>query len=276
MFRAIGKFFRAIGDLFTGKVDNARKDLQTNPNVVQATFDRIIREKKQRIHQYKDAVAMMIAQQEKKAGRVRQLTEDVTRLEQLKEGAAAKARELVAKMKTDGVSLADIKSSPDYIRCMTAFNDFTSTSNEKSQHISELEEDVAEIGESINGHKVQLQQLLREIDKLKTESAETVTEMITAREEEEIADMISGISKDKTSKELADLRDLRDQQKARARVAREMADTDTMVQEAEFMEYARTSTATSEFDQLIGLAEEADVPAERDADAPVNEPRLPE
>ena len=46
--------------------------------------------------------------------------------------------------------------------------------------------------------------------------------------------------------------------RAEARVSREMAGTDGKVQEAEFLEYARTNSATDEFDSLLGLAEGAE------------------
>ena len=102
MFRAIGKYFRALGYLVTGRIDKARKTLSTNPHVVQATYDRVVREKKARIQQYKDAVAKMIAQQEKKAHKLKTLTDDVNKLSRLKEGAAAKARILVKKLQAEG------------------------------------------------------------------------------------------------------------------------------------------------------------------------------
>ena len=279
MFRAIGKYFRALGYLVTGRIDKARKTLSTNPHVVQATYDRVVREKKERIQQYKDAVAKMIAQQEKKAFKLKQLTDDVNKLSRLKEGAAAKARILVKQMQAEGKSMEQIKQDAEYLKCMTAFNDFTSTEKEKSSHIADLEADVAEIGGSIENHKVQLQSLLREIDKIKAESSQAVADMITAKEEEEIADMISGISKDRTNEELAELRELRQETKARARVARELAGTDTQAQEADFLEYARTSETSDEFDQLIGLASEKDEAAASDTsefDQAVQSPKLPE
>ena len=279
MFRAIGKYFRALGYLVTGRIDKARKTLSSNPHVVQATYDRVVREKKERIQQYKDAVAKMIAQQEKKAFKLKQLTEDVNKLSRLKEGAAAKARILVKQMQAQGQSMEQIKQNPEYLKCMTAFNDFTSTDKEKSSHIADLEAEVAEIGSSIDNHKVQLQSLLREIDKIKAESSAAVADMITAKEEEEIADMISGISKDRTNEELAELRELRQETKARARVARELAGTDTQAQEADFLEYARTSETSDEFDQLIGLANEKDEAAASDTsefDQAVQSPKLPE
>ena len=279
MFRAIGKYFRALGYLVTGRIDKARKTLSTNPHVVQATYDRVVREKKARIQQYKDAVAKMIAQQEKKAHKLKTLTDDVNKLSRLKEGAAAKARILVKKLQAEGQDMEQIKNNPDYLKCMTAFNDFTSTEKEKSAYIGDLEADVAEIGGSIENHKVQLQSLLREIENIKAESSQAVADMITAKEEEEIADMISGISKDRTNEELAELRELRQETKARARVARELAGTDTQAQEADFLEYARTSETSDEFDALIGLAGEKDEAAANDTsefDQAVQSPKLPE
>ena len=272
---AIGKYFRALGYLFTGRIDQARRALQANPHVVRATFDRVIAEKKERIQQYKDAVSRLIANQEKKSHRLKQLSDEVNRLEQLKEGAAAKARIVVNELKAEGKSQAEIKQNADYQQCMAAYNDFSTKIASDTEQITGLEGEINELSETINGHKVQLQQLLREIDKLKDESAATVADMITAKEEAEIADMISGISEDRTSQELAELRDLRAESKAKARISREVAGTDTKVQENEFLAYAQADVRTDEFDKLIGLAEEADA-APREAEAPVSEPRLPE
>ena len=95
------------------------------------------------------------------------------------------------------------------------------------------------------------------MDKLKAEQAETVADIITAKEEREISDMISGIAEDGMAEELQRMRDLRQQVKANARISKELAGTDTKTQEAEFLEYARHSANTSEFDALIGLAEES-------------------
>jgi phage shock protein A len=274
VFRAIGRYLKAFGYLITGRVDAARKELSTNPYVVQATYDHVIQEKTRRINQYKDAVAGLIAQEEKKLARVKQLTADVGQLEQLKEGAAAKARSLVAELKSRGMTMEQIKSDEEYRKCLAAFNDFSSTAIEKTSHIEELEADVGQIAGSVANHKVQLQQLVREIGKLKEEASEAVADMITAKEEQELADMITGISEDSTARELQDLRDLRQQQKASARISRELAGTDTKRQEAEFLEYARSTASNDEFERLIGIAGETD-DAERDA-APAPDSRLPE
>ena len=66
--------------------------------------------------------------------------------------------------------------------------------------------------------------------------------------------MLAGISQDRTSEELQELREIRDTAKATARISREVAGVDAQRSEAEFLEYASQSVADSEFDALIGLS----------------------
>ena len=75
-----------------------------------------------------------------------------------------------------------------------------------------------------------------------------------AMQEKEINDMISGVAEKGMSEELQRMRDLRQKVKANARISKELAGTDTKTQEAEFLEYARQSESSAEFDALIGLA----------------------
>ncbi len=269
MFRAIWRYFRAIGYMITGNIDAARMALSTNPAVIQATFDSIISEKGKRIRQYKDAVGAMIAQEEKKSAELRRQTEEVERLSKLRDGAAAMARKVVER---HGGDVEAVKQDPEYVKCQSAFKDFSSTLAEKEARCKELEEDIAEIQRSVDGHKVQLESLLRDLEKIKQEKHETVADMITAKEERELADMMAGISEDRTSQELQEMRDLRHKAKATARVSREVAGADARRSEEEFLVYAEKSAADSEFDALIGLAQKT----EPEKAEPEDKARIPE
>ncbi len=270
MFRAIGRYLRAIGYLFTGRIDDARRAISASPAVVQATYDRVIREKTDRIHQYKDAVGAMIAQEEKKKAKLKRLTQEIEQLRKLRDGAAAMARKVVARHNGDTEA---VRQDPEYVKCQAAFKDFSSTLAEKETHCVEIEEDIAEFRERIAAHKVQLESLLRDIEKIKQEKYETVAELLTSKQEKEIADMLTGISQDRTHEELQEMRDMRDQAKATARVSREMAGVDAKQSEAEFLAYARQETADSEFDALIGLAAESATPTSSE---PSEKTRLPD
>jgi phage shock protein A len=269
MFRAIRRYFRALGYLIVGKIDAARMELSTNPTVIQATYDNIILDKKKRIQQYKDAVAGMIAQEEKKKAELKRQTEEVEKLAKLREGAAAMARKVVERL---GGDVEKVKQDAEYLKCQSAFKDFSSTLEEKESRITSLEEDITTLQEAVAGHKVQLETLLRDLEKVSQEKHEAVADVITAREEKELSDMIAGISEDRTSEELQELRDLREKAKANARISREMAGLDTKRSEEEFLQYAEQSAADTEFDALIGLTRETEAAPEE----PEDRTRLPE
>ncbi len=275
MFRAIGRWVKAVGYLLTGQVDSARRVLDTNPHVIRAKYDEVVREKVSRIQQFKQAVAGLIAQEEAKAAKIKQLSDDVANLERLKAGALAKAKQTVAKLQATGKSKEEVHSDESYKKCLAAYNDFSSTLTEKQERIDELESDVEEYKKTVGEHKVQLQPLLREVEKIRSEAADTVAEVISAKQEKEIADTIAGIAEDGTAEELQSLRQMRQEVRAEARISKEMAGTDTKAQEAEFLEYARTTESTSEFDALIGLADEVETPTET-PDSKTKDSALPE
>lgn len=276
MLKAIGRWIKAVGYLLTGQIDSARRTLDTNPHVIRAKFEQIGQEKIARIHQYKQAVAGLITQEEKKVQKVKTLTSDIERLENLKAGALAKAKKVAKELQGQGLGKEAIHANEDYMKCLTAFNDFTSTLAEKHSRIEELETDIGEYKGRIGEHKVQLQSLLREVENLRAEAADTVADVITAQEEKEIADTLAGIAQDGTAEELARMRNLRREIKAEARISKELAGTDTRAQEAEFLEFARATESSDEFDALIGLAEEVEGVASPDAAEADSKTSLPE
>ncbi|MEC7883295.1 MAG: hypothetical protein VYB35_10355, partial [Verrucomicrobiota bacterium] len=202
---AVWRYVKSFLYLITGQIDKSRRVLDRNPSVMQAKFDDIIKGKVEQIHTYKQAVAKLIAQQEKKMAKLKTLTEETKKLENLKAGALAMAKQTVTKLQNEGQTKEQIHASEQYRKCLTAYNDFAATLTEKQDHIKELEVDISEYDESLANHKVNLQQLTRDIDKLKSEAADAVADVITAKEETDLADMLNGISKDGMAKELQDM-----------------------------------------------------------------------
>ncbi|MEZ6087316.1 MAG: hypothetical protein R3C05_04665 [Pirellulaceae bacterium] len=246
---------RAFFYLMTFRINKASETLRMNPGVMSANYDRIISEKRGRINQYKDAIASMIAQEESKKQKLTVVTADIERLEKLKEGAAAKARKIAQQHGNDP---AATKADPEYQRCQAAFKDFSSTLAEKQQRAEELEADLQELVNNINGHKINIQNQMRDLERLAEEKHDAVATVLSATEEKQIADMMTGLAEDRTSEELRELRELRNKAGAAARMSREMAGLDTKRAEDEFMEFAAASEANDEFDQLIGLAAKED------------------
>lgn len=265
MFRALIRWVKAIGFLLTGQVRSAHRVLDTNPAVLRARYDEIIREKVARIQQYQQAITQLVAQEQVKVQKVRDLNEEVARLTDLQAGALATAKQVTDEQRRAGKSIQDIKSDFDYQRYLAAYNDFSSTLAEKEERIQELESDVKIFRGSIDEHKAQLKNLSRELETLKAEASDAMAEIISARQEKEIADSLIGLSIDGASQELEELRDIRYRLKAEARVAKDTVGAVTRAQEDDFLAYASDSLASSEFDALLGLADETDAEASQSA-----------
>jgi len=268
MFRAIGKLLRTIGYLFTGRIDRIRGVWASNPDVISATYDRVVEEKKARLNTYKTAVGGQIAQEEKKKQALTILNEEVIRLEKLRQGALAKAKASVEKYNGDA---AAAHADPDYQKCQTAYKDFSATLVEKNKRIDELESDISALSKNIAEHQTSITSLMRELDKVKSEKYDTIADVVSAKEQKQIADMFSGISEDKTAQDLEEMRNLRVQAKADARVSRDLAGLESKKVEEDFLAYATDTEAVNEFDQLLNLTKEAPKPTVVSEASKINE-----
>ena len=240
-------------------VHNEQADkMMENPEAVRGAYEDIIRDKQGNIQRYKNAIGQLIALVEQKKGSLNGLTNDIDLLEQKKAGAIAKAKRVAADLQKSGTADLEIKQDQEYARCVAAYNDFHSTLEEKNARVVELEEDIERAQSDIESHKVQITGLHRDLEKIKTEQSEAVADLITAREQEEISDMLSGISMDGTSAELSRMREIREKAKGRSKVAQELAGTDSRSEEEEFLAEARSSAASEEFDSLIFGAQQTD------------------
>ena len=255
---AIGRLFKSIWYMLTGRAHELSDKIMENPEAVRGAYEDIIKDKKENIQRYKGAVGQLMALLKQKQVSVQELTQEVTRLEDLKKGALAKAKQVANDLQSQGISPEEIKTDVDYTKCVAAYNDFSSTLTEKEARIGELEEDIQRAQQDIDGHKVQLETLTRDLKKIQEEQSEAVADLISARETEEIADMLSGISKDGTNQELVRMREVRQKAKSRAEISQELAGTDANSQENEFLEAARSSETSDEFDALIFGAEQSD------------------
>jgi phage shock protein A len=258
MANGFTRFFKAIWYTLTGRAHESADRMMENPEAVRGAYEDIIHDKKGNIQRYKQAIGQLIALVEQKKSGVKSLTDEVERLEELKAGAIAKAQQTAAGLQGEGMAPEEIKQHAEYTRCVTAYQDFNSNLQEKTGRITELENEIEGAQADIESHKLQITSLHRDLDKIKSEQSEAVADLITAREQEDIADMLSGISMDGTSAELTRMREIREKAKARSTVAQELAGTDSKSEEEEFLTAARSSSATDEFDSLIFGAQQTD------------------
>ena len=262
MANGITRFFKAIWYTLTGRAHETADRMMENPEAVRGAYEDIISDKKGNIQNYKQAIGQLIALVEQKRTSVKTLTDEVSNLEELKAGAIAKAQQTAADLQKEGMTPEEVKQHAEYTRCVTAYQEFNTNLEEKEARITELEGEIENAQADIDSHKVQITSLHRDLDKIKDEQSEAVADLITAREQEEIADMLSGISMDGTSAELSRMREIRQKAKGRSKVAQELAGTDSKSEEQEFLDAARSSSTSDEFDALIFGAQQTDTKTE--------------
>ena len=267
MANGFTRFFKAIWYTLTGRAHESADRMMENPEAVRGAYEDIISDKKGNIQRYKQAIGQLIALVEQKRTAVKNLTDEVERLEELKAGAIAKAQQTAAELQGQGLAQEEIKVHAEYTRCVTAYQDFNSNLQEKTDRITELEGEIEGAQADVESHKLQITNLHRDLDKIKSEQSEAVADLITAREQEEIADMLSGISMDGTSAELTRMREIREKAKGRSKVAQELAGTDSKSEEEEFLTAARASATSDEFDTLIFGAQQTDAKTETETEA---------
>ena len=275
MANGITRFFKAIWYTLTGRAHEQADKLMENPEAIRGAYEDVIRDKQGNIQRYKSAIGQLIALVEQKKNSVKSLTTDIDKFEQMKAGAINKAKSTAAELQKAGTPDEEIKQDPDYVRCVTSYNDFHSTLEEKNARVAELEEDIERAQADIESHKIQINSLARDLNKIKTEQSEAVADLITAKEQEEIADMLSGISMDGTSAELTRMREIREKAKGRSKVAQELAGTDSRAEEEEFLAAARSSASSDEFDSLIFGAQQTDTTEKTDDVDKESESELP-
>jgi phage shock protein A len=190
-------------DDISDKQENVQYDKQTdslieNPEAVRGVYEDIIRDKQGNIQRYKNVIGQLIALVEQKKNSLKGLTDDIDKLEQLKAGTIEKKESITAKLQKEGNSDEEIEQHPDYVRCVAAYNDFHSTLEQKNARFAKLQQDIKRAQDDIESHKLQITELHRDLEKIKAEQSEAIADLIAARTQQEVDDLLSGISKDDT------------------------------------------------------------------------------
>lgn len=271
MFKAIGRFFKAIGYMLTGKIDESTKGLNEDPHVVRARFDALLEKKRGSILQVRNAVAGLIRNLERKKSELKSTNDNISKKERLMSGAKAMAAKIAK-----GQDREKAQADPEFTKCMSAYQDFKNSLEILKQRIESLELDIESGDDEAKGYEIQLQSLHRELQDLVDEKERSVADVAIARETRSANEAIAGIANDGTADDLRRLRESVAQAKAEAQVTSRLAGTDDARQEAEFMEMAGGMEAESEFMNDIFGAEEEKKTEAAPAAASTEKEALPE
>ena len=245
---------KAILFVFIGNTDEITRWIyRNNPRAIMSKYDDIINQKTGSVNQFVETLASMIAINKRRVGELSNVNEQIADHDRVKKGALAMAQqrkdELKAKGKTDEEIMADTK----VMKAMAGYRDASSTLTQLTKRSAELEASINQSQSEIERHKVRLQSFQREVDRLKLEKHETVARIISAEEQNKLNKMSASLATDTTSKDLEDVRNLRDQVIAEAEVTGELSGASAEAVKDDFLRYAEKSEADKEFADLLGL-----------------------
>lgn len=263
MFGALGRFFRKLGYLLTGRLDKLSDELEADPIVIKATAGKIVKKQKEEIDEFLDAVGGKEHIRLTKMDELGKLTNAIVALERQVAGGEAMARQYVAQLKKKGMKTAEIEQDAKYMEIVGGINDATTTLAAKQKHLIEVEGDIKRLGEEIKKHEKTLVRLKENISKIKEKAADTAAAIIAAGLEERLNKVIAGISTDTTGQELERWDEMRNKALSRARLSSVAAGTEVNQLQEEFIKYASQTAMDKDFRKRIGLDdEEEEKPAE--------------
>jgi chromosome segregation ATPase len=263
MFRAIGRFFRAILYSLTGNFDYWAEVWEGTPAAISAKYDAIEREHTVRIQEVKKAVASIMGIQSGKQQRLKSLSVELEKFGRLLSGAMALAQKRVQILQSEGKTPEQIQGDTEYLKCKSAFSDFSSTLEAKKEESSRLHQEVDQHERQLADYEASLQSMVRELQTIRQEKHETVADVQIAKQEKEANDLLAGISQSRTSEERLQMQQMRQRIKSEAGISRKLAGIESQKTEQEFLNYAIANDSGNEFDRIMGLAPKIALPNEQ-------------
>lgn len=250
------KYLKALWFMVTGRFKAAAEALQENKHVMAASYDNAIAKTGDRFTTVKNAVAELIRVENDRKAEIKNIGTSVTQLNGVKQGAQIAMQKRLDLLKGQGKTKEQILNDPEFIRHKAAFDDASSTLQEKLDRMAEKEADLATRQKQIAQYKAELQRMQRANEALREEKNEALADVAIAQQSEAINAVIAGISTDTTDQDLAAAREARKRAQARATVTAELAGNDARVAESEYLKYASAAKSNTELDGLLNWGDE--------------------
>lgn len=240
--------------IFTGN----RKKLLEDPEVAGEILRRAIDAQIADFSKHKDAVAelMAIVIGDKKT--LERLGSDMRELVEESEGAIAAAKERARVLQKAGKTTEEIEADSQYMEALAAYEDNSSTMEEKQKRIDELKARIMANEGKVTDHKIMLQKAQREIQNLKVKAAETKAAMYANQALITVNDRLAQMSERGTDKDAQEVFETADRLAAKAEITGELAGNDSTVARERFKAAGQRSRAKAKFADLVGIAGEKD------------------
>jgi chromosome segregation ATPase len=226
--RAMG-LVRSADEQFTGSVEGISDafDLQQNKLVTQ-------------YRELRDAIASVETIIEQRRSRLDALNKEEEELIQKREGALAKAEEAEAMGDTTALE-----------RHTAAFERFENRIQEIEAQQAALEGEIKGSSQTMEKYMLQLTSMQSEIEKLPQQKAQAMADFISSRKIIELNERLSGIQTSIDRGPIEAVLKANKDLSARARITEKLAGTDSRIQDMEYAQAGRGSSARDKMKQML-------------------------
>jgi phage shock protein A len=220
---------RAADEQFTGSVDgiSAAYDIQKDKMVVQ-------------YQGLRDAIAEVEGILEDKRQRLEDLNEEEEDLLQKREGALAMAEKE-----------KDAGNEKEYEKHAHAFERFQSRIDEIELTQGRLQQEVKDTSLTMDKYMLQLQEFQTEIERMPQQKAEAIADYVSAKHIIELNDRLQGLESSMDKGPISAVMEANKRLTAKARISEKLSKVDVRLQDKEYEQAGRTSTARSKLDDML-------------------------
>lgn len=262
----MGRYLKALWYFCTGRFAAAANALQSNKYVMEATYDASIGRGADRLNTVRNAVAQLMTIEATRMTEIKQKFSESEKLTKIKQGAKVAMQKRIDALLAQGKTKEEVQQDPEFIRHSGNYKDASSSLDACLGAIKDKESDLHERQAQIATYKLELQQMQKGLQALKTEKVEAVADVAIAQQMQAINDVLTGVAEDTTDRDLIAVREAAKQAKSKAKVTAELAGNDARLAENEYLNLATGSEADKELDGLLNWGE-SDASTEKLEDA---------
>ncbi len=234
-----------------------RRERAPRPGLeIRSGYEKLIEEKATRIQRYREALAKLEAQWEKRRDKISDQQESLERLARSREEAQAASTRIVEELKAAGHSPEAIKAHAGYRQALAAYTDRSVDLEEELERLREDEGEADELHQKIRQHDAQLEVLVGELEELREEARDMEAELTLTELEQELIDIRTGVARADLARQREKmLRSVR-AKRAELKVTKRLAGVARESDDLEYLQRAREVSAARDLEAKLGLEAE--------------------
>ena len=252
-----------------GAIQNATNKMYTDPNVVRAGMDEVIKSKQKGVDEMINAISTVKANLTTSETSKAEADVKLERATKLRAGAKIEYMQYGQKQLAAGKTEAEITADIEYTRLMKAYSDAGGILESRQKRCNELQAEITRGEAEKKKLMFSLEGMQRDLKETVEKRGTLAAKAAAAQSAIRAQSIIAGLQSDKTGELQANIEGAVNQLVAKSEVVAEIAGTNADMREAELIALAESHTSDNELEGMLFGARRAEDAAKVTVDKPV-------